>query len=274
MTTGRTPQQTLAEVYDEGAAAYEKYWAPVLHRHALDLVNMMTSAAAPAPRIVVDVATGAGTLVPALRGLAGNGGRVIALDRSHGMLRRIPPSMPRVQADAAALPLRAASADVLVLAFVLFLLPDARLAVAEAARVLRPYGWLLTATWGTELNTGSDIVVREELDAVGAPTFPVLERSDSLTDTPDRMAVLLNSGDFDDINTSSRPLAATLDARAALAYGNRMRRPRLAVPATGSYEPGGRTPPGSRAPRRPTTRSLHRPVGGSAHHRSTDTLTH
>ena len=101
MTTGRTPQQILAAVYDEGAAAYEKYWAPVLHRHALDLVNTVTSAAAPAPHIVVDVATGAGTLVPALRGLAGSGGRVIALDRSHGMLRRIPQSVPRVQADAA-----------------------------------------------------------------------------------------------------------------------------------------------------------------------------
>ena len=97
------------------------------------------------------------------------------------------------------------------------LLPDARPAVAEAARVLRPGGWLLTATWGTQLGTGADVVVREELDAVGAPTFPVLERSDSLTDTPDRMAVLLNGGDFDNIDTSSRPLAATLDARAALA---------------------------------------------------------
>jgi ubiquinone/menaquinone biosynthesis C-methylase UbiE len=98
VTTGRTRQQTLAAVYDEGAAAYEKYWAPVLHRHVLDLVNTVTSATAPAPRIVVDVATGAGTLVPALRGLAGSGGRVIALDRSHGMLRRISPSVPRVQA--------------------------------------------------------------------------------------------------------------------------------------------------------------------------------
>jgi hypothetical protein len=36
VTTGRTPQQTLAAMYDEGAAAYEKYWAPMLHRHALD----------------------------------------------------------------------------------------------------------------------------------------------------------------------------------------------------------------------------------------------
>jgi ubiquinone/menaquinone biosynthesis C-methylase UbiE len=84
VTTERTPPQTLAAMYDEGAAAYEKYWAPVLHRHALDLVNTVPSAADPAPRIVVDVATGAGTLVPALRGFAGSGGRVIALDRSLG----------------------------------------------------------------------------------------------------------------------------------------------------------------------------------------------
>jgi hypothetical protein len=70
---------------------------------------------------------------------------------------------------------------------------------------------------GTQLRTGADVVVREELDTIGAPTFPVLERSDSLTDTPDRMAVLLNGGDFDNIDTSSRPLAATLDACAALA---------------------------------------------------------
>jgi hypothetical protein len=31
------------------------------------------------------------------------------------------------------------------------------------------------------------------------------------------LADLLNGGDFDNINTSSRPLAATFDARAALA---------------------------------------------------------
>jgi ubiquinone/menaquinone biosynthesis C-methylase UbiE len=216
VTTRRTPQQALAAVYDEGAAAYEEYWAPALHRHTLDLVNKVSTVAAPASRIVVDVATGCGTLVPALRGLAGSGGQVIAIDRSQGMLRRVPGSVPRVRADAAALPLCAASADIVVLAFVLFLLPDARPAVAEAARVLRPGGWLLIATWGTQVRTATDVVVSEELDAVGAPSFAVIERSDSLTDTPDRMAVLLGD-DFDSIDTSSRPLAATLAPRAALA---------------------------------------------------------
>ena len=184
MTTGRTPQQALAAVYDEGAAAYEEYWAPALHRHTLDLVNMVSSAAAPASRTVVDVATGCGTLVPALRGLAGSGGRVIALDRSQGMLRRVPGSQPRVQADAAALPLRAASADVLVLAFVLFLLPDARPAVAEAARVLRPGGWLLIATWGTQLRTATDVVVSEGAD--GASTATTSTRGTGLHQLPDR----------------------------------------------------------------------------------------
>jgi hypothetical protein len=62
----------------------------MLHRHALNLVTTLTSAAAPLPRVVVDVATGSDTLVPALRGLAGCGAGVIALDRSHGMLGRVP----------------------------------------------------------------------------------------------------------------------------------------------------------------------------------------
>jgi hypothetical protein len=39
-----TPQETLAAVYDSGAAAYEQYWAPVLHRHAVHLVKAIPPA--------------------------------------------------------------------------------------------------------------------------------------------------------------------------------------------------------------------------------------
>jgi ubiquinone/menaquinone biosynthesis C-methylase UbiE len=211
----RSPQQTLAAAYDEGAAAYAEHWAPALHRHARDLLHAVPPA--DTARTAVDVAAGAGTLVPALRELVGPDGRVVALDHSDGMLRQAPRWSTRVQADAAHLPLGGSTADVVVLAFVLFLLPDARAAVAEAVRVLRPDGWLLAATWGSQLGTGADAVVREELDRAGAPAFPNLPRSDELTDSPDRMASLLGAAGFHDVRTTSRPLDAAFDAGSALA---------------------------------------------------------
>jgi SAM-dependent methyltransferase len=211
-----TPEQLLAAVYDEGAAAYEQFWAPVLHRHARDLVDGAAGLVARGPLRVVDVATGAGTLLPDLRRLAGEGGLVVAADRSLGMLRRVPGIAPRVQADAAALPLASGSVDVVALVFVLFMLPDARRGVVEAARVLRPGGLLLAATWGSQAGTDADVVVREELEAAGAPDFPPIDRSDADTDSPERLAALLG-GAFDEVHTDARPLGASFDARSALA---------------------------------------------------------
>ena len=216
MSEGRSPEATLAQVFDDSATAYDEYWAPVLHRHARHLLRAVPDAPG-ASRVAVDVAAGAGTLTPALRDLVGPDGLVVALDRSHGMLRRAPHLVPRVQADAAALPLADASADIVVLAFVLFLLPDARAAVTEAARIMRPGGWLLAATWGTQIDTGADVVVREELAAAHAPPFPDLPRSDDLTDNAERMAALLGAAGFVEVLTTAHPLDAAFDARSALA---------------------------------------------------------
>lgn len=207
----KTHEQTIAEVYDHGAANYEKYWAPALHRHARALVDIVP----PPPdggRFVVDVATGAGTLIPALRAVAGPAGRVLALDRSHGMLARARHGEPRVQADACQLPIADSTVDAVVHAFVLFMLPDARRAVREATRVLRPGGWILAATWGgDDGDTRADDLVREVLDAAGAPAFDAPPRSDDLTDTPEKMVTLLQAHHFTDVRTSSRPLDATFD---------------------------------------------------------------
>ena len=215
----RSPEATLAQVYDDGAAAYDKHWAPALHRHARDLVATIPPLGAGSRRTVVDVAAGAGTLTPVLREVAGSEGLVLALDRSLGMLRRSPTDVPRIQADAARLPLADSSADVVVLAFVLFMLPDARAAVAEVARVMRPGGWLLAATWGTQHETAADVIVREEVEAADPPPFPELPRSDELTDSAERLAALLEPAGFDDVRTMARPLDAAFDAGSTLAMG-------------------------------------------------------
>lgn len=220
MTSQRPPRPTIADVFDEGAISYAEYWAPALHRHAFDLVGTVGPPAARQGRTVLDVAAGAGTLLPALIPLAGDaaaGGLVVALDSSAGMLALADPTVPRLQADAGAMPLRDGCADIAVYAFVLFMLPDARVAVAEAARVLGSDGWLLAATWGEQLDTAADVVVREEMDAVDAPPFPKFPRSDDLTDSPDRMQQLLETAGFTDVVTTTRPLDARFDAESALA---------------------------------------------------------
>jgi ubiquinone/menaquinone biosynthesis C-methylase UbiE len=215
-----TPRPTIADVYDQGARSYADHWAPALHRHARDLAASIPPAAAGRGRTVLDVAAGAGTLLPALRPVAGDpaaGGRLVALDYSAGMLALADPTVPRIQADAAALPLADACADVGVYAFVLFLLPDAPAAVAEASRVLRPGGWLLAATWGRQLDTRADVVIREEIDAAGAPPYPDFPRSDELTNTPDRVRELLETAGFTDVTTTARTLDAPFDSASALA---------------------------------------------------------
>jgi SAM-dependent methyltransferase len=219
VTSDLTPRPTIGDVYDQGATTYAEHWAPALNRHARDLVATVPPPQNGGGRTVLDVAAGAGTLLPALRSVAGDpdaGGLLVALDYSAGMLALADPTLPRVQADAAALPLHDGCADVAVYSFVLFLLPDARAAVAEAARVLRPGGWLLAATWGSQLGTDADVVVGEEVDAAGAPPGPDLARSDELTDSPDRMRELLEPAGFTDVTTTARPLDAEFDVASTL----------------------------------------------------------
>jgi threonine aldolase/SAM-dependent methyltransferase len=97
-------------------------------------------------RRVVDIGCGNGACVAAL---AENGADVVAADLSPGMLRSVAgPSVGRVAADASSLPLATGRVDAALAMHMLYHLADPALAVAEAARVLRPGGRFVCAIGG------------------------------------------------------------------------------------------------------------------------------
>ena len=134
---------TLREAYDASAGAWGA--GPDL---VFDALAAALLARGPdwSGLTVLDIGAGSGT---ATRRLAAAGARAVPVDASAGMLsvaRRAWPCTP-VVGDALALPLLAGSADAAVLGFVLNHLSQPADALREAARVIRPGGWLLASTW-------------------------------------------------------------------------------------------------------------------------------
>ena len=134
---------TLREAYDASADAWGAGPDRVFDALAAALLDR-----GPGWRglTVLDIGAGSG---PATRRLAAAGARAVPVDAAVGMLgvaRQAWPCTP-VGGDALALPLLADSADAAVLGFVLNHLSRPAEALREAARVIRPGGWLLASTW-------------------------------------------------------------------------------------------------------------------------------
>lgn len=106
---------------------------------------------------ILDVGSGAGQILQHLVKFADPGAVITGCDLSHQMLRRarrrLKSRRPRyVTADVCHLPFADASFDCITCGYVLEHLPDARLGLAELARVLEPGGRMLLLT--TEDNFG------------------------------------------------------------------------------------------------------------------------
>jgi ubiquinone/menaquinone biosynthesis C-methylase UbiE len=170
--------------YDDVAETYERIHAPRLAEPARDLVD----AADPTPGSrVLDVGTGTGVAAEAAIVAIGNGGMVVGVDESHGMLavgRRARPDVRSVAAEAIDLPFPDGSFDVVIGNFVLAHFTKVQTALFDILRVLRPSGRLALTAWAdgedqltqTWLELVWSVVPRQVLESAIADATPWRDR--------------------------------------------------------------------------------------------------
>jgi SAM-dependent methyltransferase len=170
----------IVERYDQDAAEYERYWAPVLERTSLRLLDYVADyadarASATGRLRIVEVGVGTGSLLrSALRRWPR--AEIVATDAAAGMTelaRQRVDADPDLAADrhrvtfmtasAAELPLADGAADLVLSTFVLQLVPDRLAALREAWRVLDGGGRLAYLTW-LDRDVRRPFVPAEEFD--------------------------------------------------------------------------------------------------------------
>ena len=170
--------------YDEVAETYERVHAPRLAAVARDLAAMTEP---PTGGIVLDVGSGTGVAAEAAAALVGEGGSVVGIDPSVGMLvvgHRARPSLLVAAASAIDLPFRDQTFDAVLGNFVLSHFRKVETALFDVKRVVKPGGRLgltswsdvgddLQKTWGELVQT---VVPQEMLEPVWAEAAPGHER--------------------------------------------------------------------------------------------------
>lgn len=210
------PVAARAAWYSELAEGYARLWSPVIRPMAEHLLGALPLAGASR---VLDVGTGVGALMPAIRSAAPDAS-IVGVDPSRGMLRVARTAAPSSLAvmDAQALGLRSASFDVAVMAFVLFHLPEPVRGLAEVGRVLRPGGALGVVTWGDRPGFRASDAWDGALEACGAgpDPFDAVDQHD-LMDTPAKLAALLERSGFVAIRAWSERFPHRWDAESLIA---------------------------------------------------------
>lgn len=213
--------------YDLGVERYDQLWSPVILPAAVALVPWLDLKDGD---VLLDVGTGTGALVPAIRSAAPMAS-ILGVDASQEMLHvaRSRRNIPVARADAMMLPVRAATVDAAVFSYVLFHLPDPAAALREAHRVLRLGGKIATVTWAWERAEAAQKLWDEALTDSGAPPLRP-RRSDVGLDSVEAVGELVQSAGFTPTRVWTEGLSKQWDPESffALATGSGPSRQRLA----------------------------------------------
>jgi SAM-dependent methyltransferase len=177
---------SLADAYSRTGAAWDAGPSRIYDRLSDELVAMVPGGVA---GDVLDL--GAGTGAASRAAAAAGAARIVAIDLAPGLLAvnaaRRPPA---VVGDARVLPFRDRAFDAVVAAFSINHVPDPAVALAEAARVLRPGGGLAVSAYAVDDTHPVKEIVREACAARGwiAPDWYQGVQRDAvpLLATPDR----------------------------------------------------------------------------------------
>ena len=201
-------QQTamLADRYTQRAAVYDALWSPIIRPAGERLISRLPLTAA---KSVIDVGTGTGALLPAIRQAAPSAA-ILGVDRSDGMLRLARDRHSGgwlALMDVQKLALPANRFDAAVVAFVLFHVPSPERSLTEVNRVLKPGGTVGSVTWGTERAPMANAIWDEELEAAGAH-YLELPATDNRAccDSAKKMTTLLGQAGFVSIKVWSESI--------------------------------------------------------------------
>jgi ubiquinone/menaquinone biosynthesis C-methylase UbiE len=219
---------TVREAYDASAGAWGSGPDHVFSALAAALL-------ARGPRwqglSVVDIGAGTGT---ATRRLAAAGAWTVAVDAADAMLSvaRAYGASSALVGDALALPLRADSSDAVVLGFVLNHLARPGDALREAARVVRPGGWVLASTWARDdAHPVREIVQQAMLDRgwrIPAWYQSLKDTTTHLSDTPEALDLLARAAGLTAVDATRLEVPVRASARELLEW-------RLGMPHTAPF---------------------------------------
>lgn len=199
-------RQTIRTAYGN-AEAFRVQWGRLLADAGRGLVEGLPSDA----RRVLDLGAGVGVDVPHIRRHL-PAAHVVAADLIEPMIRLAPADAARLVMDAGALAFGDASFDAVVIAFMLFHVPDPRAALRGVRRALARGGTIAVGTWEAEPEDfRANVVWIEELDSAGALPADASVMNHEMMDTPGKVVALLGEAGFSDVRAATRSTDEAMD---------------------------------------------------------------